>query len=776
MSDSPSLPLTAIEKPTHFLADIIATDQAAGRYEGQVVTRFPPEPNGYLHIGHAKAICTDFGLAQAFGGRCHLRFDDTNPEKESDEYVRSIHEDVRWLGFDWGEHLYFASDFFETMFELAIDLVERGLAYVDSQSGDDIRSSRGTVTQAGTHSPFRDRTVAENLQLFHKMRAGDFGDGTHVLRAKGDMAAANMKMRDPLLYRIRNAPHHRQGDKWCIYPMYDFAHPLEDALEGVTHSICTLEFENNRDIYDWVIANVDQSRLKTQPKQYEFARLNIGYTVMSKRMLRQLVEKDHVASWDDPRMPTIAGMRRRGIRPQAVRHFVNRVGLAKANSQVDAELLDGSIREDLNFEAPRVMCVTDPLPVEIRNLPEGQVEWLEASYWPHDVPKTGSRQVPFSRNLVIEREDFAEVPPKKWRRLSPGAEVRLRYGFFVRCEDVIKGPDGRIEKLICSYDPTTRGGDSPDGRKVQGTLHWVSADKGVPCELRMYDRLFGVENPGADGDFLQDLNPNNLKVTQGIIEPAAAKTAAETPAGGEVRFQFERQGYFWPDPVDSTGDAPVFNRIVGLKSSWGKPALKTPSKAQTKTKAKTKAQKVGKRPELSPELAAFAAELQGMGAPRADAEVLASDATLASWFTGAVQAGAKAKTASSLAVNELRRAAGETPLDQLACAPVDLAELCGLLDAQRISSKGGKKILAVLVEKGGSAQALMAELGLEQISDPAVLRPMVEKLLADNQANVDAYRGGQKGLRGFFVGQAIRATGGKGDPKVVQALLTELLG
>jgi glutaminyl-tRNA synthetase len=770
MSDSPSLPSTAVAKPTHFLADIVASDQAAGRYEGQVVTRFPPEPNGYLHIGHAKAICTSFILGQSFGGRCHLRFDDTNPETESDEFVRSIQGDVRWLGFDWGEHLYFASDFFETMFELAIDLIERGLAYVDSQSGEEIRSNRGTVTQAGTHSPFRDRSVAENLELFHKMRAGDFANGAHVLRAKGDMAAANMKLRDPLLYRIRNTPHHRQGAKWCIYPMYDFAHPLEDALEGVTHSICTLEFENNRDIYDWVIDNVDQSRLKTQPKQYEFARLNIGYTVMSKRMLRQLVEKGHVAGWDDPRMPTIAGMRRRGIRPQAVRHFVERVGLAKANSQVDAELLDGSIRDDLNFEAPRVMCVTDPLPVEIRNLPEGQVEWLDASYWPHDVPKTGSRQVPFTRNLAIEREDFAEVPPKKWRRLSPGAEVRLRYGFFIRCEEVIKGPDGKIEKLICSYDPKTRGGDSADGRKVQGTLHWVSADKGVPCELRVYDRLFRVENPGADRDFLEDLNPENLRVTHGIIEPAAASSAGLE----EQRFQFERQGYYWADPVDSSKDALVFNRIVGLKSSWSKPALKTPAKP--KAQSKPKKQKVGKRPELSPELAAAAAALQALGAPKADAEILVSEATLAPWFTGAVAAGATPKTASSLVVNELRRAAGDTPLDALVCTPEQLAELCGLLDAGKISSKGGKAILAVLVEKGGSASALMAELGLEQISDPAVLRPMVEKVLADNQANVDAYRGGQKGLRGFFVGQAIRATGGKGDPKVLQALLTELLG
>lgn len=770
MSDSPNLTSTAVEKPTHFLAEIIASDQAAGRYGGQVVTRFPPEPNGYLHIGHAKAICTDFGLAAAFGGRCHLRFDDTNPEKESDEYVRSIQADVQWLGFEWGEHLYFASDFFETMYELAVDLIERGLAYVDSQSGEEIRASRGTVTQAGTHSPFRERSVAENLELFAKMRAGEFADGTHVLRAKGDMAAANMKLRDPLLYRIRNVDHHRQGDKWCIYPMYDYAHPLEDALEGVTHSICTLEFENNRDIYDWVIANVDPSRLKTQPKQYEFARLNIGYTVMSKRMLRQLVEKGHVRDWDDPRMPTIAGMRRRGIRPEAVRNFVTRVGLAKANSQVDAELLDVSIREDLNFEAPRVMCVTEPLPVEIRNLPEGQVEWLDASYWPHDVPKTGSRQVPFTRQLYIERGDFAEVPPKKWRRLSPGAEVRLRYGFYIRCEEVIKDAQGRIEKLVCTYDPETRGGDSADGRKVQGTLHWVSADLGVPCELRVYDRLFKVENPGADGDFLEDLNPDNLKVLSGVIEPAAAKTAA---AGG-TRFQFERQGYFWPDPVDSAAEGLVFNRIVGLKSSWGKASKKAAPKP--KSAAKPKQQKVGKRPELSPELAAIAAELHALGAPQKDAEILAVEATLATAFRGAVDAGAAPKTAASLVVNELRRAAGDTPLEQMACTPAALAELCGLLDGDRVSSKGGKQILALLVAEGGSALARMEELGVEQISDPAVLRPMVEQVLVDHQAKVDAYRGGQKGLRGFFVGQAIRATGGKGDPKVVQALLSELLG
>ena len=767
---------TAPEKPeipSNFLSDIIQADQASGRYDGQVVTRFPPEPNGYLHIGHAKAICTDFALAKAFGGRCHLRFDDTNPEKESDEYVRSIKEDVRWLGFDWGEHLYFASDFFEKMYELAVDLIERGLAYVDSQTLEEMRATRGTVTEPGTPSPYRDRSVAENLDLFARMRAGEFPDGAHVLRAKGDMAAANMKLRDPLLYRIRNVAHHRQGESWCIYPMYDYAHPLEDALEGVTHSFCTLEFENNRDIYDWVINNVDRAQLKTQPRQYEFARLNIGYTVMSKRLLLQLVEQGHVSGWDDPRMPTIAGMRRRGIRPEAVRHFVDRVGLAKANSQVDAELLDVTIREDLNHEARRVMCVTDPLPMEITNLPPGQVEWLEASYWPHDVPKTGSRQVPFTRNLVIEREDFAEVPPRKWRRMTPGVEIRLRYGFYVTCTGVEKDAQGEITKVLCTYDPDSRGGTTADGRKVKGTIHWVSADQGVPCELRLYDRLLSVENASSQS-FLEDLNPQSLRVTRGLIEPQVAKELAAAPSA--LRWQFERQGYFWADPVDSAPDALVFNRIVPLKSSWGKEAPKAAPAPKPKKQSKPKAPKAGKRPELSPEQEAEVARLTQIGAPRDAAVVLQGEPALLGWFEDSVAAGGDPKTVSSLVVNELRRAAGDRDLGALGFTGAELAELASLLDAGTISSKAGKKVLGVLVKEGGSPKAIVQALGLAQISDPAEIRPLIQGVLDANAAKVDAYRGGQKGLMGFFMGQSLQASGGRADPQVVRKLLVELLG
>lgn len=578
-----------------FIRDLVERDRAAGKYGARVVTRFPPEPNGYLHIGHAKSICLNFGLALENGGQCHLRFDDTNPETEDLEYVESIQRDVRWMGFDWGGNLFFASDYFEQLYEFAVRLIELGKAYVCSLNENEIREYRGTVTEPGRNSPYRERSVEENLDLLGRMRAGEFPDGAHVLRAKIDMAAANMKMRDPLLYRIKRATHYRSGDAWPIYPMYDFAHPLSDAIEKITHSLCTLEFENNRDIYDWL---VDTLEFPEPPRQTEFARLNLTYTLMSKRKLLELVERKLVSGWDDPRLPTLAGLRRRGFTPEALRDFCERIGVAKANSTVDVALLEHCQREDLNAKAPRVLCVLRPLKVVIENYPEGKVEELDAPYYPHDVPHEGSRKIPFSREIFIERDDFAEVPPKGFHRLSPGKEVRLRYAYFLRCESVVKDPaTGEIVELRCTYDPASRGGASPDGRKVPGTLHWVSAAHAVPVEVRVYDRLFKVERPDLEeGSFESNLNPGSLEVLAGArLEPAAAD-----PALGE-RLQFERQGYFFRDPIDTAPGHLVFNRIVPLRDSW---ASEVQKQTQIATKpAAPKAAEAAKSPKSTDEKA-----------------------------------------------------------------------------------------------------------------------------------------------------------------------------
>jgi glutaminyl-tRNA synthetase len=555
------------EKPLDFIRQIVADDLASGRHQ-TVVTRFPPEPNGYLHIGHAKSICLNFGVAgEVPGGRCHLRFDDSNPETEDMEYVEAIKRDVHWLGFDWGEHLYHASDYFERLYGFAVRLIEAGKAYVCSLSEEEIREHRGTVTEAGTVSPYRNRTVEENRDLFARMRAGEFPDGEHVLRAKIDMAAPNMKMRDPLLYRIRHAPHYRTGSDWCIYPMYDFVHCLSDAIEGITHSICTLEFENNRELYDWIIDNVPAP---AKPRQYEFARLNLNYTVMSKRKLVDLVEGGHVSGWDDPRLPTMAGIKRRGYTPESIRNFSDRIGVAKANSVVDVGLLEHSVRDDLNTKTPRVMAVLDPLKVIIVNIPEGQVDELDAPYFPDDPPKMGHRKIPFTRELFIERADFMEDPPKKFFRLAPGREVRLRWAYFVTCVDVKKDEEGHIVEVHCTCDTETRGGDAPDGRKVRGTIHWVSAAHAIDAEVRLYDRLFTEANPdsGKGSDFMQHLNPHSLDIVTAKMEPSLGDAMP-----GD-RFQFERTGYFIADAVDHTPEKPVFNRIVPLRDSWAKISAK----------------------------------------------------------------------------------------------------------------------------------------------------------------------------------------------------------
>jgi len=544
-----------------FIRDIIREDLRTNKYGGRVHTRFPPEPNGYLHIGHAKAICLSFGVAEEFGGLCNLRFDDTNPTKESAEYVEAIKRDVRWLGFDWDDREYYASDYFEQLYQYAVQLIKLGKAYVCDLSQDEIREYRGTLTKPGRDSPYRNRSVEENLDLFERMRAGEFADGARVLRAKIDMASPNVLMRDPVIYRILHATHHRTGDKWCIYPMYDFTHCLSDSIEGITHSLCTLEFENNRELYDWFLNQLGVHH----PQQIEFARLNLTYTVMSKRILKQLVDKGYVSGWDDPRMPTLSGLRRRGYTPEAIRNLCDTVGVAKTNSVVDVELLEHCVRQDLNQRAPRVMAVLRPLRLVIDNYPEGQVEELDAENNPED-PAMGTRKIPFSRVLYIERDDFQEDPPKKWFRLAPGREVRLKHAYYITCVQVVKDEQtGEVVELHCTYDPETRGGWSKDGREVKGTLHWVSAAHALEAKVRLYDRLFTVPNPLEQKDnFTNCVNPNSLvTLTSCRVEPSLAGAAPGS------RFQFLRQGYFCVDPDSSAGTL-VFNRSVSLRDTWAK--------------------------------------------------------------------------------------------------------------------------------------------------------------------------------------------------------------
>jgi len=547
------------KEPVNFIQKIIDDDNASGKWNNRVHTRFPPEPNGYLHIGHAKSICLNFGIAEKNGGKCNLRFDDTNPVKEEDEYVQSIIKDVKWLGFDWEDRLFYASDYFDQMYEFAIQLIQDGKAYVCDLSGDEIRNTRGTLTDPGKVSPHINRSIEENLDLFVRMKNGEFSNGEKVLRAKIDMSHPNLNMRDPVIYRILHASHHRTGDKWCIYPMYDWAHGLEDSIEKITHSICTLEFEDHRPLYDWYLEQLGVYH----PQQIEFARLNLNFTIMSKRKLKQLVDENHVDGWDDPRMPSISGLRRRGYTPESIRNFAEDLGVTKRDSIIDVIRLENALREDLNKRAPRVMSVLDPLKVVITNYPEGKTEMLEAINNPED-PSAGKREIPFSRELYIEQSDFMEDPPKKFFRLGPGREVRLRYAYFITCQEVIKDENGNIVELQCTYDPKTKGGSAPDGRKVKGTLHWVSTQHAVDAEIRLYDRLFLKENPDEDGEFLKNLNPNSCKTfSNSKCEPSLANPESLT-------YQFERNGYFIKDEKESINGKLVFNRAVSLRDSWKK--------------------------------------------------------------------------------------------------------------------------------------------------------------------------------------------------------------
>jgi glutaminyl-tRNA synthetase len=748
----------------NFITDIVERDLTTGKYD-RVVTRWPPEPNGYIHIGHAKAINLNFGIAQDYGGRCSLRFDDTNPATEDLEYVEAIKRDIRWLGFDWGENLFFASDYFGTLYEHAVTLIERGLAYVDSLGEGEIRAYRGTITEPGRESPYRNRPVAENLDLLERMRRGEFAEGAHVLRAKIDMAHPNMVMRDPILYRIRHTPHYRTGDAWHIYPLYDFAHGLSDAIEGVTHSLCTLEFETRRELYDWFVTRLYKP---PRPHQYEFGRHAIEYTVTGKRKLIELVKGGHVAGWDDPRLPTIAGLRRRGVTPEAIHDFNNRIGVSKQNGSAGIALLEHSIRDDLNFKAPRVMAVLEPLKVVISNYLEGQVEELDAPYWPHDVPKEGSRKVPFSRELYIEREDFEENPPKGFKRLSPGEAVRLRYAYVIRCDEVVKDAAGKVTELRCSFDPDTLGA-TPQGRRVKGTIHWVSARHALKAELRLYDRLFSVPNPDAgERPFTDYLNPESLVIKRGFVEPSVMGDPADT------RYQFERQGYFMQDPVDSKADALVFNRITPLRDSWAKAVQedKPAKEVRAQAKAATGAAPRGSVLDFTLEQKArYAHYTGGLGLAKDDAALLAGDASLAGFFEDALGAHHNPRGIANWIVNELLRELKDRALGDLPFGPAELASLVAVVDDGTITNRIAKDVFAQLLESGGDAGDIVKLRGLEQVTDEGAVELIVNKVIAENPDKVAAYRGGKTGLLGFFVGQVMRETQGKANPQLVQELV-----
>ncbi|QOP43606.1 glutamine--tRNA ligase/YqeY domain fusion protein [Sulfurimonas sediminis] len=747
-------------KKKDFLRTIVENDLKSGKYK-EIVTRFPPEPNGFPHIGHAKSISINFGIARDYNGHCNLRMDDTNPTKEDTKYVEALEDAVRWLGFDWGENLYFTSDYFSQIYDYAVQLIKMGKAYVDSLSEDKIREYRGTVTQPGKRSKYANRSVEENLDLFERMKKGEFKDGEHVLRAKIDMGAANMKMRDPLLYRIRHAHHFRAGDAWSIYPMYDFAHCLSDYIEGVTHSICTLEFENNRDIYDWVL---DTLALKPpRPYQYEFARLNINYTVMSKRKLLELVEGGYVNGWDDPRLPTIAGYRRRGYTPESILNFCEQIGIAKANSVVDVAQLEFSIRDDLNTKVPRVMCVMDPLKVTIVNY-EGSEE-IEAPYYPHDVPKEGSRKIPFSKELYIERADFEENPPKGYFRLTPKQPVRLRHGYIITCKEIIKDANGNIVEIKAQYYPDSKSGTKDtSGIKVKSAIQWVSAAEAKKVEIRLYDRLFKTEAPEG----IEDLNPNSLQIIKNaLIEPAVI---LEKP---DERFQFERQGYFYTDPVDYSDAHPVFNKIVGLKDSWAK---KEKPKQQT-TQPKVKQVQIDGEitPMTEKQKKVFEKYTDTLKLNNEVANTLARDAFLCDFFEEALSTCNAPVTLSNIVVNEVARVLKNTDAEALKFSPVHIAQLAKMIEEDIISSKIAKQVFEDMSKSGENPTQIVEAKGLVQISDPAQILPVIDEVIANNPDNVAKYKAGNNKLFGFFVGQVLKKTGGKANPKIVNELVKQKL-
>ncbi len=742
-----------------FLRTIVEEDLKSGKNK-EIVTRFPPEPNGFPHIGHAKSICINFGIASDYNGHCNLRMDDTNPTKEDTKYVEALKDAVKWLGFDWGDKVHFTSDYFPKIYDYAIELIKMDKAYVDSLSEDEIREYRGTVTEAGKRSKYAERSVEENLDLFERMKNGEFKDGEHILRAKIDMGAANMKMRDPLLYRIRHIHHFRAKDEWSIYPMYDFAHCLSDYIEGVSHSICTLEFENNRDIYNWVL---DTLGLKSKrPYQYEFARLGINYTVMSKRKLLELVEAGQVSGWDDPRLPTIAGYKRRGYTPESILNFCDGIGIAKANSMVDVAQLEFCIRDDLNTKVPRVMCVLNPLKVTIENY-DGNEE-LDASYYPDDVPKDGSRKLPFSREIYIERDDFIENPPKGYFRLTPEQPVRLKHAYIISCKEVIKDDNGNIVEIKAEYYPDSKSGSDTSGIKVKSAIQWVSAKDAKRVEVRVYDRLFKDEAPEG----IEDINPDSLQIIKNaLIEPAVI---TDRP---DERFQFERQGYFYADPIDYTDEKPVFNKIVGLKDSWGK-KKKTPLKI-----AKSQTKKV----QIDGEVVAMSESEQRLfdnytGKLNLNSEVantLARDEKLSSFYEEAISANNSPITIANIVANEVARELKEKQVDELKFNAVQIAQLVKMIDDTTISNKIAKQVFEEMVKSGENPTKIVESKGLIQISDPSKILPIIDEVIAKNPDNVAKFKAGNTKLIGFFVGQVLKATGGKANPKVVNELVAKIL-
>ena len=742
-----------------FLRSIVEEDLKAGKYK-EVVTRFPPEPNGFPHIGHAKSICINFGIAKDYKGHCNLRMDDTNPTTEDTKYVEALKDAVQWLGFEWDDSVRFTSDYFPQIHAYAIELIKMGKAYVDSVDEETMRELRGTVTKAGKRSKYAERSMEENLELFERMKNGEFKDGEHVLRAKIDMGAANMKLRDPLLYRIRHAHHFRAGDAWAIYPMYDFAHCLSDYIEGVSHSICTLEFENNRDIYDWVLDTLELK--KPRPYQHEFARLNINYTVMSKRKLLELVETGIVSGWDDPRLPTIAGYKRRGYTPESIINFCDGIGIAKANSIVDVAQLEFYIRDDLNTKVPRVMAVLDPLKVTITNY-EGSEE-IETSYYPHDVPKEGTRILPFSREIYIDRADFSESPEKGYFRLTPIQSVRLKYAYIITFEEAIKDAKGNIVEIKVSYHPDSKSGEDTSGIKVKSAIQWVETNTAKNVEVRVYDRLFKNEAPEG----LEDINPDSLKVIKtALIEPSVI---TEKP---DVRFQFEREGYFYADPVDYTDEKPVFNKIVALKESSTK-KKKTPQQAP-----KAEPKKVQIDGEVVPmseeEQALFDTYTNELKLNFEVANTLARDAKLSSFYEEALQTLDSPVAIANIVTNDVARELKQVEISELKFTAKDVAELVKMVDEELISSKIAKQVFEEMVKSGENPTSIVEAKGLVQISDPAMIAPIIDEVIAKNPDNVEKFKAGNTKLLGFFVGQVLKATQGKANPKVVNELVAQAL-
>jgi len=742
-----------------FLRTIVEEDLKSGKYK-EVVTRFPPEPNGFPHIGHAKSIVINFGIARDYHGHCNLRMDDTNPTKEDTAYVEALKDAVEWLGFDFDNNIHFTSDYFPKLYDYAVELIKMGKAYVDSIDEEEMREYRGTVTEAGKRSKYAQRSIEENLDLFERMKNGEFKDAEHVLRAKIDMSAANMKMRDPLLYRIRHAHHFRTGDTWSIYPMYDFAHCLSDYIEGVSHSICTLEFENNRDIYNWVL---DTLGLKvSRPYQHEFARLGINYTVMSKRKLLELVVGGEVSGWDDPRLPTIAGYKRRGYTPESILNFCDQIGIAKANSMVDVAQLEFCIRDDLNTKVPRVMCVLDPLKVTIENY-EG-FEEIDASYYPHDVPKEGSRKLPFSREIYIDRDDFMENPPKDYFRLTPEQPVRLKHAYIITCKEVIKDPDGNITEIKVAYHPESKSGQDSSGIKVKSAIQWVSAAQAKKVEVRLYDRLFKDEAPEG----IEDINPDSLKVIKNaLIEPAVI---LDKP---DERFQFEREGYFYADPIDYTDEHPVFNKIVGLKDSWAK-------KKNTKQSVpKLQAKKVQVEGEVVPMSEAqkvlFEKYTGELGLNSEVANTLARDEQLSHFYEEAHSLLNSPVALANIVTNEVARELKAKQVAELKFNTKQIAELVKMIDDETISSKIAKQVFEEMAKSGENPTQIVEDKGLIQISDPAKIAPIIDEIIAKNPDNVAKFKAGNTKLLGFFVGQVLKTTGGKANPNVVNELVAEKL-